>query len=157
MARWRGHERRGGQAQTAHRPPDQPHHQEEKCYYVDKTEHIKQLAKGGGRCLLSRLRRFGKSLLLVTLKELFEGTEPLFRGLAIHAQWDWSVRHPVARLSFGGRFQEPGPAATGGKARWQRPRVAGRGEGLQPLRPRTTVRPPPSRRPLVRDSLPSTF
>ena len=75
---------------------------EEKCYYVDKTEHIKQLAEGGGRYLLSRPRRFGKSLLLDTLKELFEGTEPLFRGLAIHAHWDWSVRHPVVRLSFGG-------------------------------------------------------
>ena len=81
---------------------------EEKCYYVDKTAHIKQLAEGGGRYFLSRPRRFGKSLLLDTLKELFEGTEPLFRGLAIHAHWDWSVRHPVVRLSFGGGdFKNP--------------------------------------------------
>ena len=44
-----------------------------------------------------------------TCKELFEGNEPLFAGLYIHDQWDWSVRHPVLRLSFGsGNFKEPG-------------------------------------------------
>ena len=75
---------------------------EEGCYYVDKTEHIRQLAGGGGRYFLSRPRRFGKSLLLDTMKELFEVAEPLFRGLAIHACWNWTVRHPVVRLSFGG-------------------------------------------------------
>jgi len=32
----------------------------------------------------------------------------LFKGLAIHDQWDWPVRHPVLRLSFGsGNFKEP--------------------------------------------------
>ena len=36
-----------------------------------------------------------------TLKELFEGNEPLFRGLAVHDGWDWSVRRPVVRLDFG--------------------------------------------------------
>ena len=45
-------------------------------------------------------------------KELFEGNEPLFEGLAIHDRWDWSVRHPVLRLSFGsGNFKEPGQLA----------------------------------------------
>ena len=44
-----------------------------------------------------------------TCKELFEGSEPLFKGLVIHGGWDWSVRHPVLRLSFGsGNFKEPG-------------------------------------------------
>ncbi len=58
---------------------------------------------------LSRPRRFGKSLLLDTLKELFEGSEALFAGLHIHDSWDWSVRYPVVRLSFGGgNFTEPG-------------------------------------------------
>ena len=43
-----------------------------------------------------------------TLKELFEGNEPLFKGLAIHDRWDWSVRHPVLRLDFSsGTYQEP--------------------------------------------------
>ena len=44
-----------------------------------------------------------------TLKELFEGSESLFAGLAIHDRWDWSVRHPVLRLDFSsGNFTEPG-------------------------------------------------
>ncbi|MDE0228283.1 MAG: AAA family ATPase, partial [Spirochaetaceae bacterium] len=42
------------------------------------------------------------SLFLDTLKELFEGSEELFEGLHIHAGHDWSQRHPVVRLSFGG-------------------------------------------------------
>ena len=71
-------------------------------YYVDKTPHIQRLVEEGKHYFLSRPRRFGKSLFLDTVKELFEGNEPLFRGLAIHNHWDWSVRHPVLRLSFGG-------------------------------------------------------
>ena len=82
---------------------------EEDCYYVDKTAHIRRLFDEGTHYFLSRPRRFGKSLFLDTLKELFEGNEPLFAGLAIHDQWDWSVRHPVLRLDFSsGNFTEPG-------------------------------------------------
>ena len=82
---------------------------EEPYYYVDKTAYIRRLVAEGKHYFLSRPRRFGKSLFLDTLKELFEGNEPLFEGLAIHDQWDWSVRHPVLRLSFGsGNFKEPG-------------------------------------------------
>ena len=75
---------------------------EEGCYYVDKTAYIRQLVDQGRHYFLSRPRRFGKSLLLDTIKELFEGSEELFRGLAIHDQWDWTPR-PVLRISFGGR------------------------------------------------------
>ena len=82
---------------------------EGRCYYVDKTAYIGQLLDKGEHYFLSRPRRFGKSLFLDTCKELFEGNEPLFEGLAIHDRWDWSVRHPVLRLSFGsGHFREPG-------------------------------------------------
>ena len=82
---------------------------EEGCYYVDKTAHVLRLVDEGTHYFLSRPRRFGKSLLLDTLKELFEGSEELFRGLDIHDRWDWTVRHPVLRLSFGsGNFDEPG-------------------------------------------------
>ncbi len=71
-------------------------------YYVDKTGFIRQLLNEGSQYFLSRPRRFGKSLLLDTLGELFAGNEPLFRGLLIHPHWDWTVRYPVIRLSFGG-------------------------------------------------------
>ncbi len=77
-------------------------------YYVDKTPYLRRLLDEGSHYFLSRPRRFGKSLLLDTLKELFEANEALFEGLAIHDAWDWSVRHPVVRLSFGsGHFTEP--------------------------------------------------
>ena len=82
---------------------------EEDCYYVDKTAHIRQLLDEGTHYFLSRPRRFGKSLLLDTLKEMFEGNEPLFEGLAIHDRWDWSRRYPVVRLDFsGGSYYERG-------------------------------------------------
>jgi hypothetical protein len=70
-------------------------------YYVDKTALILQLINNGEYYFLSRPRRFGKSLLLDTFKEIFEGNEALFRGLAIHDQWDWSQTFPVIRISFG--------------------------------------------------------
>ena len=74
---------------------------EENCYYVDKTAHIRRLIDEGSHYFLSRPRRFGKSLFLDTLKELFE-------GLYIHDHWDWQVRYPVLRLDFGsGNFNEP--------------------------------------------------
>ena len=82
---------------------------EDHCYYVDKTAYIGRLVAEGKHYFLSRPRRFGKSLFLDTLKELFAGNEPLFQGLAIHERWDWSVRHPVLRLDFSrGTFKEPG-------------------------------------------------
>ncbi len=77
------------------------------CYYVDKTPHIWRLASRPGYYFLSRPRRFGKTLLVDTMQELFEGSEELFRGLHIHDHWDWSVRHPVVRLSFGGKYSQP--------------------------------------------------
>ena len=82
---------------------------EEDCYYVDKTAFALRLVDEGKHYFLSRPRRFGKSLFVDTLKELFEGNEPLFRDLAIHDRWDWSARHPVLRFSFaGGQFDRPG-------------------------------------------------
>ena len=74
---------------------------EENCYYVDKTALIQRLIDEGSHYFLSRPRRFGKSLFLDTLKELFEGNEPLFEGLHIYDHWDWSVRYPVVRLDYG--------------------------------------------------------
>jgi len=59
------------------------------------------LVARGTHYFLSRPRRFGKSLFLDTLKELFEGSRELFTGLHAEQHWDWSVRYPVLRLSFG--------------------------------------------------------
>jgi len=75
---------------------------ERNCYYVDKTPYLARLLDEDTHYFLSRPRRFGKSLFLDTLKELFEGSEELFAGLYIHDRHDWSERHPVVRLSFGG-------------------------------------------------------
>ncbi len=80
---------------------------EKDCYYVDKTPHIRRLVDMGEFYFLSRPRRFGKSLLVDTIRELFEGNESLFRGLDIHDHWDWSVKYPVVRLSFDGKYNEP--------------------------------------------------
>ncbi len=77
-------------------------------YYVDKTAHIQKLFDDGEYYFLSRPRRFGKTLLVDTMQDLFEGNEELFRGLHIHDRWDWEVKYPVVRLSFGGRFSKLG-------------------------------------------------
>ncbi len=87
---------------------DFPTIRSEGFYYVDKTPLVRRLVDEGRHYLLSRPRRFGKSLLLDTLRSLFACHEPLFRGLDIHPHWDWSAPHPVVRLSFGGKYNEPG-------------------------------------------------
>jgi hypothetical protein len=69
-------------------------------YYVDKTPYALRLIESGSHYFLSRPRRFGKSLFLDTLAELFAGNEPLFRGLTCHDKWDWGKKHPVIRISF---------------------------------------------------------
>ena len=71
-------------------------------YYVDKTGFALRLIAEGTHYFLSRPRRFGKSLFLDTLAELFEGNAALFAGLEAERGWDWSRCFPVIRLSFGG-------------------------------------------------------
>ncbi len=79
---------------------------EKNCYYVDKTQIIRSLVDQLDHVFLSRPRRFGKSLLIDTLRVLFEGRQELLQGLAIYDDWDWSVSHPVLRLSFAGKYNE---------------------------------------------------
>ena len=70
-------------------------------YYVDKSGLAIDLIESSGKAFfLSRPRRFGKSLLVDTFKELFEGNRALFEGLAAETRWDWTRRHPVIRISF---------------------------------------------------------
>jgi hypothetical protein len=75
---------------------------EDNCYYVDKTTFALRMIAEGKAYFLSRPRRFGKSLFLDTLAELFAGNEPLFKGLYCHDKWDWNRKYPVIRISFGG-------------------------------------------------------
>ena len=68
--------------------------------YIDKTEYIHRIATGGKYNFLSRPRRFGKSITVAVLQELYSGSKELFKGLWIEDKWDWSRKHPVIRLSF---------------------------------------------------------
>ena len=51
--------------------------------YVDKTQLLYRLVTEGKIYFLSRPRRFGKSLLVSTLKAYFQGRKDLFQGLAL--------------------------------------------------------------------------
>ncbi len=74
---------------------------QEGYYYVDKTALILRLLDEGKYYFLSRPRRFGKSLLLDTIAELFAGNRALFAGLHAEAHWEWETRYPVVRINFG--------------------------------------------------------
>lgn len=77
--------------------------------YVDKTALIDQLIKTGSIYFLSRPRRFGKSLLVSTLKNYFLGRKELFKGLAIDSlEREW-IAYPVFHIDFNGTdFTQPG-------------------------------------------------
>ena len=71
--------------------------------YVDKTEYIYRLVSTGRYYFLSRPRRFGKSLLLSTMKAYFEGKKELFEGLAIaELEKEWG-EYPVLHLDLNAR------------------------------------------------------
>jgi hypothetical protein len=69
--------------------------------YIDKTATALELIQSGRYYFLSRPRRFGKSLFLDTLSEIFKGSKHLFEGLEIYDKWDWADTAPVIRISFG--------------------------------------------------------
>jgi hypothetical protein len=75
---------------------------EDDYLYVDKTEIARSLIERYEYIFLSRPRRFGKSLFLDTLKNIFEGNQKLFRGLLIEKQWNWDIKYPVIKISFSG-------------------------------------------------------
>lgn len=76
--------------------------------YVDKTEDIYKLIDNGQYYFLSRPRRFGKSLLIDTIAELFQGSREYFKGLYIYDKWDWSTKCPVIKISFAsGDYSSP--------------------------------------------------
>ncbi len=69
--------------------------------YVDKTDLLAQLASTyKGQFFISRPRRFGKSLMLSTLKCMFEGRKELFEGLKIlKTDYDWKT-YPVLHIDM---------------------------------------------------------
>ncbi len=68
--------------------------------YIDKTKEIYKLMERGGKYyFISRPRRFGKSLTVSTLKEIFSGNRPLFKGLWIYDKIDWQP-FPVIHIDF---------------------------------------------------------
>ena len=79
------------------------------CIYVDKTEYIYEICRPPSRpYFLSRPRRFGKSLTLDTIAELFSGNRELFKGLWIEDKWDWTETYPIIRLSLDAISHEDG-------------------------------------------------
>ena len=70
--------------------------------YVDKTAFLRKLIqKPKGEYFLSRPRRFGKSLLVSTLKALFQGRRELFKGLAIDKMgYDWKKYPSFTRIKM---------------------------------------------------------
>ena len=68
--------------------------------YIDKTKQIYDLIQTSKSCFISRPRRFGKSLIISTLENLFKGKKDLFKGLDIEKENYSFEKHPVIRLDF---------------------------------------------------------
>ena len=68
--------------------------------YVDKTAYFWELTQNGKFYFLSRPCRFGKSLLLSTLKAYFEGKASLFKGLDIYDREKEWKEHPIIQLDY---------------------------------------------------------
>ena len=81
---------------------------EDHYVYVDKTDLVYKLVTEGKVYFLSRPRRFGKSLLLSTIKAYFQGKRQLFEGLAMEQlETEWN-EYPIFHIDFNGKnFTEP--------------------------------------------------
>ena len=73
---------------------------EENYIYIDKTDLAYDIIDNYSYVFLSRPRRFGKSLFLDTLRNIFAGNKALFKRLAIEDKWDWDVKYPVIHINF---------------------------------------------------------
>jgi hypothetical protein len=76
----------------------------ENYLYIDKTSMALELINSHKYYFLSRPRRFGKSLFIDTLHNIFEGNQALFEGLYIHDKYDWTQSYPVIKISWAGDF-----------------------------------------------------
>lgn len=75
---------------------------QENYLYVDKTDIAYELINNYRYVFLSRPRRFGKSLFMDTIHNIFEGKKENFEGLDIYNKWDWDVTYPVIKISWAG-------------------------------------------------------
>ena len=73
---------------------------EENYLYIDKTKIAFDLIENSKYVFLSRPRRFGKSLFVDTLKNIFQANKTLFEGLLIYDKYDWNKSYPVINISF---------------------------------------------------------
>ena len=74
---------------------------EEDYIYIDKTKEAYDLIESKTVFyFLSRPRRFGKSLFIDTLQNIFEGNKELFKDLYIYDKYDWKEKYPVIKLMF---------------------------------------------------------
>ncbi|MEA1955471.1 MAG: ATP-binding protein [Campylobacterota bacterium] len=71
--------------------------------YIDKTGIAYDLIDRYKYAFLSRPRRFGKSLFIDTLQNIFEGNKKLFKDLAIYDKWDFDITYPVIKISWDGK------------------------------------------------------
>ncbi len=72
--------------------------------YIDKTKEALDLITNHNCVFLSRPRRFGKSLFLDTLRNIFEGKKEYFKDLYIEDKYDFSIKHPVIKITFSGEM-----------------------------------------------------
>ena len=80
---------------------------EQDYLYIDKTKEAYELITNHQYAFLSRPRRFGKSLFIDTLQEIFEGNKKLFKGLNIYDKWDFKDIYPVVKINWGGDLRTP--------------------------------------------------
>ncbi len=78
---------------------------EENYIYIDKTKEALELIESYKYAFLSRPRRFGKSLFIDTLHNIFEAKKTLFEGLYIYDKWDWQTKYPVIKISWDGNMR----------------------------------------------------
>jgi len=76
----------------------------ENYLYIDKTDMAYNLINNYKYAFLSRPRRFGKSLFLDTLRNIFEGKKELFRGLYIYDKYEFE-KYPVIKIDWAGDFK----------------------------------------------------
>jgi hypothetical protein len=72
--------------------------------YIDKTKEALELIINYEYVFLSRPRRFGKSLFLDTLNEIFNANKELFKGLYIYDKYEFE-KYPVIKIDWAGDFK----------------------------------------------------